>query len=178
MQTPPEEAAPLRFSLITLSVSACRGQGWGRCRAPDKHQPGAFSQARQGGLGLLTSASPSRALSKILFTLTRPPCWVAGYPLLSLPPEKEPPEDNEVENPQEVSDLPEVLLPMCAEAFLVGSGGTRAQDRLLATSSSILVLQDLEMDFPQTLDDTQLDGSFRLTEPFLARPGARGSTQS
>ena len=90
-------------------------------------------------------------------------------------PEKEPPEDNEVENPQEVSDLPEVLLPMCAEAFLVGSGGTRAQDWLLAMSSSV---QDLEMDFPQTLDDTQLDGSFCFTEPFLAHPSTQGSTQS
>lgn len=166
---------PLRFSLITPSVSACRGQGWGRCWASDKHQPGAFSQARQGGLGLLTSASPSRALGKILFTLRRPPCWVAGSPLLPLPPEKEPPEDNEVENPQEVSDLPEVLLPMCTEAFLVGSGGTRAQDWLLAMSSSV---QDLEMDFPQTLDDTQLDGSFCFTEPFLAHPSTQGSTQS
>lgn len=159
-------------------VSACRGQGWGRCRASDKHQPGASSQDRQGGLGLLTSASPSRALGKILFTLRWPPCWVSGSSLPLLPPEQELPEDNEVENPQEVSDLPEVLLPVCAEAFLVGSEGTRAQDGLLATSSSMLVLQDLEMDFPQTLDDTQLDGSFRLTEPFLAHPSAQGSTQS
>lgn len=45
-------------------------------------------------------------------------------------------------------------------------------------SSSMLVLRGLKMDFPQPLDDTQLDDSFRHTEPSLACPGTWGSAQS
>lgn len=61
---------------------------------------------------------------------------------------------------------------------MVGSEGRRVRDLPAAVSSSTLVPQGLETDFPQTLDDAQLDGSFCLTEPLLACPGTWGSTQS